>query len=456
MAFDLYLRNGTIVTEAGRFVGGIGVRDGKVAEVVLGDIELPALATLDTTGKIVLPGIIDAHTHFSEPGRDFEGYRTGSRAAAAGGVTTVLDMPLNDLPPTTTAETLAAKRAMVEGESVIDYAHWGGFIDNNLENLDELDAGGVVAFKAFMRHISDFPQVNDGLLYAGLQKIGGFGNLLGVHAENEPVISHLRERLIAQGRIDRAAWNESRPLEQEMDAIARAIFWAKAAGSNLYICHISAAEAVALVRQAAGAGVTVFAETCAHYLFFDMEDYFRVGPRLRASPPIRSREHVEALWECVLRGDIDVISSDHSPFPPERYEQGKDNVWEGGGGVTGIQSMLPAVITEGVHKRGMSWELVVKLMSSNPARIFGIYPQKGAILPGSDADFTVIDPDVEWTLKADDLHYRYKGSPYAGCNFKGRVSATLVRGKVVFENANIIAPAGYGQLVQRISRYRSQ
>lgn len=456
MLFDLYLRNGTIVTEAGCFVGGLAIKDGKLAQIVLGDVELPATSTIDATGKIVLPGIIDAHTHFSQPGRDFEGYRSGSRAAAAGGVTTVLDMPLNDLPPTTTAKALADKRAMVEGESVIDYGHWGGLVDNNLEHLDELNAGDVVAFKAFMRNIADFPRVDDGLLYDGLQKIRQFGNLLGVHAENEPAIAHLRDKLIAEGRIDRAAWNESRPLEQEMEAISRAIFWAKAAQSNLYICHISAAEAVALVKRAAHEALTVFAETCAHYLFFDMEDYFRVGPRLRAAPPIRSRDQVEALWECVLRGDIDVISSDHSPFPPDRYEQGKDNVWQGGGGVTGIQSMLPAVITEGVHKRGMSWEMVARLMSSNPARIFGIYPQKGAILPGSDADLTIVDPDVEWRLAAEDLEYRYKGSPYVDCNFKGQVSATVVRGKIVFDNGIIVAPAGHGQLVRRSSRYRSR
>lgn len=446
---DLYLRNGTVVTENGTFHGGVAACGGLICQLVHGNPDVEASETLDLNGKIVLPGIIDAHTHFSEPGREYEGYRTGSMAAAAGGVTTVLDMPLNDLPPTTDRVTLAEKRAMIEGQATVDYAHWGGLINNNLEHLEEQDAEGVIAFKAFMRTVADFPRVDDDLLYAGLQTIKELDNVLGVHAENEFVTAYLRDKLRAEGRTDRRAWNESRPPAQEMEAIQRAIFWAKATGGRLHICHISLAGAVALVKQAVHEGHKITGETCSHYLFFEDEDYFEIGPTLRAAPPIRSRPEVEALWGCVQRGDIDAITSDHSPFPPERYRLGIDNVWEGAGGVMGLQSMLPAVITEGVHRRGMTWELVVRLMSSNPARIFGIYPQKGALLPGSDADFTVIDPDREWVLKTEDLFYRYKQSPYVGRRFKGAVTHTVVRGTVVFADGRIVAEPGYGRLVRR-------
>jgi len=449
MKADLYLRNGRIVTESGTFHGGVAARDGKISHIVHGDVPFEATRTIDLAGKVLLPGIIDAHTHFSEPGRDFEGYRTGSMAAAAGGVTTVFDMPLNDLPPTTDRETITRKRAMAEGKSVIDYAFWGGLINNNLDKLEELNDEGVVAFKAFMRTVADFPRIDDDLMFAGLKKIAAFDNMLGVHAENEFVTSFLRDKLKAEGRLDRRAWNESRPPEQEVEAISRAIFWAKATGARLYICHISIAEAVDVVKRARQEGFRITGETCAHYLFFDVEDYVGVGPRLRAAPPIRSAQDAEALWAAVLRGDVDVISSDHSPFPPQRYEQGLNNVWEGGGGVMGLQSMLPAVITAGVHQRKMPWELVARLMSSNPARIFGVYPQKGALLPGSDADFTVIDADREWTLSEADLFYRYKMSPYVGRKFKGAVTQTVVRGKIVFSDGKIVAEPGHGRLVYR-------
>ena len=446
---DLYVRNATVVTEAGRFHGGVVASGGHISQLVIGTPDIPAERTVEAGGRIVLPGIIDAHTHFSEPGRDFEGYRTGSMAAAAGGVTTILDMPLNDLPPTTSRERLDRKREMIGGESIIDYGLWGGLIDNNLDDLEGLHAGGVIAFKAFMRTVADFPRVDDGLLYDGLLRIAKLDNVVGVHAENEYVTAHLRDRLQSQGRIDRRAWNESRPPEQEIEAIQRAIFWAETAGARLHVCHISVAEAVALVRAAAQRGARITGETCAHYLFFNMEDYLRVGPRLRAAPPLRSHAEAERLWQCVLQGQVDIISSDHSPFPPDRYEKGMENVWEGGGGVMGLQSMLPAVITEGVHKRGMSWELLARLMSSNPARVFGIYPRKGALMPGSDADLTIIDPEPEWTLREEDLLYRHRQSPYVGRKFKGIVSETIVRGQTVYRNGEILAKPGHGKVVQR-------
>lgn len=446
---DLYLRNGTIVTEFGRFHGGITVEDGKISSIVHGNPAIAAREVVDLAGRLILPGMIDAHAHFSEPGRDYEGYRTGSMAAAAGGITTVLDMPLNDLPPMATRQAFLAKRDMVKDQAIVDYAFWGGLIDNNLDSLDGLNALGVIAYKAFMRTAKDYPRVRDDLLYAGLRRMEAFGNIVGVHAENDDVVAWLQAQLVAQGRTDRAAWNESRPCEEELEAINRAIFWSRASGGGLHICHVSFAEAVDLVRRSAFDGVPVTCETCAHYLFFDMEDYLAVGPRLRAAPPIRARAQVEELWNRVLRGDVDVIASDHSPFPPERYREGEDNVWKGTGGVTGIQSLVVAMITEGVHRRGMKWELLVRLMSANPARIFGIYPQKGSILPGSDADFTIVDPDREWVLAADDLFYRFRESPYVGRRFKGAVERTIVRGRTVFHNGAIVAEPGHGRLVRR-------
>lgn len=452
---DLYIKNAKVVTENGVFDGGVAVDGGKIAQIVGKGQNIGAETTIDAGGKYLLPGIIDAHAHFSHPGREFEGYETGTKAAAAGGVTTAIDMPLNDLPPMATAEAHISKLGMVKDVAVVDYAFWGGLIENNLDHLEELNELGVAAFKAFMRTAKDYPKVNDDLLYAGLRKMPGFGNMVGVHAENDTVISQLEAHLKSIGRKDRAAWNDSHPCESELEAINRAIFWSKSSGGSLYICHISFAEGVDAVRQAALQGVDVHAETCAHYLFFDMDDYLRVGPRLRAAPPIRSRPQVEALWDRVLRGNVDVIASDHSPFPPDWYRAGEDDVWEGTGGVTGIQSILPAMITAGVHGRGLPWPLLVRMMSANPARIFGLYPRKGAILPGSDADFAIVDPESEWTLKEDDLFYRHKESPYVGQRFRGRVERTIVRGETVYQDGEIVGRPGHGRLIRRDTQARS-
>jgi allantoinase len=446
---DTYIKNARIVTESGVFDGGVAIKDGRISLIVDGDQAISADNVIDAAGHYVLPGIIDAHAHFSHPGREFEGYATGSRAAAAGGVTTVIDMPLNDLPPMATAAAHTAKRDMVKDLAVVDYAFWGGLIDDNLEHLDDLNDKGVAAFKAFMRTAKDYPKVNDDLLFAGLRKMSEFGNMVGVHAENDTVISHLEAHFKSIGRHDRAAWNDSHPCESELEAINRAIFWSKSTGGSLYICHISFAEGVDAVRQAVLQGVDVYAETCAHHLFFDMDDYLRVGPRLRAAPPIRPRPQVEELWNRVLRGNVDVIASDHSPFLPESYRAGENSPWEGTGGVAGIQSILPAMMTEGVHKRGMPWELLVRMMSANPARIFGLYPRKGALLPGSDADLVIVDPDKTWTLEEDDLFYRYKQSPYVGRSFQGSVERTIVRGETVYLKGEILGTPGHGQLVTR-------
>ncbi|MDR7224622.1 MULTISPECIES: allantoinase AllB [Aminobacter] len=448
---DLFIKNVRVITENGSFEGGVAVDKGVIAQITGANGHVDADETIDAEGLYLLPGIIDAHSHFSHPGREFEGFEAGTRASAAGGVTTAIDMPLADIPPMATAKAHAAKYEMVKDLCVADYAFWGGLIDDNLEHLDEQNELGVVAYKAFMRRSSSYPKVDDGQLFTGLQKTAKFGNIVGVHAENDTLIEHLEKRLKAEGRHDRMAWNDSHPIESELEAINRAILLAKAAASSLYIVHISWAGGVDTVREAAHRGQDVYAEVCAHHLCFDLDDYLRVGPRLRSAPPIRSRPEVEELWDRVLRGKVDVIASDHSPFLPDLYKAGENDVWQGTGGITGIQSILPAIITEGVHMRGLSWELLVKMMSSNPARIFGIYPRKGAIVPGADADFALVDPQKVWTLQTEDLFYRYKESPYVGKEFCGRVERTIVRGKTVFLEGKITADKGYGQLVRRES-----
>jgi allantoinase len=455
MTVDLYLKNGKVVTADAVIPGGVVVDQGKIVQVVAGDVNVEARQVQDAGGNYILPGIVDAHVHFNQPGRDhWEGYRTGSMAAAAGGVTTVLEMPLNATPPTTNLPMLELKRQVVRDETVVDYGQWGGLVNNNLSDLEGLNAEGVIGFKAFMSNSGvDFERIDDDLLFAGLTCIGRMGNLIGVHAENEYVASYLGKQMRDAGRTDRASWYESRPPEQELEAIQRACYWAKVTGGNLHVVHVTIPEGIRAIARAKHDGAHVSAETCPHYLFFDHKDFERIGPAAKCAPPLRSRENVEKMWECVFDGLVDTIGSDHSPCNWEEKEKGMDNIWKAWGGISGIQSMLPALLTEGVHNRGLSLPVLMKLLASNPARLFGIYPQKGAILPGSDADLVVVDLDKEWTLTADQLFYKNKHSAYVGYSFKGSVVQTIVRGQTVYQDGEIKAKPGYGKLVLRNQRY---
>ncbi len=455
MTVDLYLKNGKVVTEDAVIPGGVVVDQGKIAGIVTGDVAIDARQVVDAGGKTILPGVVDAHVHFNQPGRDhWEGYRTGSMAAAAGGVTTVLEMPLNATPPTTNLPMLELKRSVASGEAVVDYGQWGGLVDNNLSDLEDLNAEGVIGYKAFMSNSGvDFERIDDDLLYAGLTCMGRMGNVLGVHAENEYVAAYLGKQMRDAGRTDRASWYESRPPEQELEAIQRACYWAKVTGGNLHVVHISIPQGIRAVAEAKRDGTHVTAETCPHYLFFDHQDFERIGPSAKCAPPIRSRKDVEAMWDCVFEGLVDTIGSDHSPCTWEEKEKGMENIWKAWGGISGIQTMLPALLTEGVHNRGLTLPALMKMLSANPARVFGVYPQKGAMLPGSDADLVLVDLDKEWTLTADQLFSKNKHSAYVGYSFKGSVERTIVRGETVYQDGAIQVQPGFGKLVLRNQRY---
>ncbi len=455
MKADLYLKNGLVVTEEATFQGGVVIGQGKIVQLVSGDAAIAAEEVVDLQGKVVLPGLVDDHVHFNEPGREhWEGYRTGSMAAAAGGITTIMEMPLNATPPSIDKAKLLHKREAIQNEPVIDYAHWGGLVDNNLDALDGLHEEGVIAYKAFMSASGvDFERVNDDVLYAGLLRARESGNLVGVHAENEYVTALLGQQLRDAGRSDRAAWHESRPPSTELEAINRAIYWATVAQGNLHIVHVTIADGIRAAAQAKQAGAHVTVETCPHYLFFDQDDFIRIGPAAKCAPPIRSRTEVESLWECVLEGLVDTIASDHSPCLWADKAPGMENIWQAWGGISGVQSMLPVMLTEGVHKRGLPLPSLVRMMAANPARIFGLYPQKGTLLPGADADLTIVDLDKEWTLSVDDLFYKNKHSAYVGYSFKGAVERTIVRGATVYQDGQITASPGFGRLLRRKQPY---
>ena len=450
MHYDLCIVNALVVEEQGAWRGGLGVRDGKIAAHFAGQPDGTAGAVVDAGGLPVLPGLVDAHVHFNQPGRtDWEGFACGSMGAAAGGVTSLIDMPLNNYPAAVDGATLRGKQAAVAGHSVVDYCFWGGLVTDNVALLAEQDHAGAVAYKAFMSNsgIDDFPAVTDGVLFEGLRHAAHAGKLVGVHAESEALTAHLTAQIRATGRADRRAWLESRPPFTELEAIERALLLARAAAARLHIVHVSIAEGVDRIDAARQAGQAVTCETCPHYLTLDEDDFIAIGPTAKCAPPLRSRANVEALWERVLAGRVNLIASDHSPCPTADKQRGEQDIWAAWGGITGVQTMLPLLLHEGVYRRGMSLSLLTRLTAANPARVFGLYPRKGTLGIGADADLAIVDPDAEWTIRAGELFAQHKHTPYDGRQVRGRVQTTIVRGRVVYDAGQVIAPLGYGQLI---------
>jgi allantoinase len=444
----LLVVGGSLVDEERVRRADLLVQDGRVAAVLEPGHAAPmADTTLDATGLHVLPGLVDAHVHFNEPGRtDWEGFQTGCAAAAAGGVTTVVDMPLNCDPPTLDRPSLLSKQVAVAEHAIVDYALWGGVVPDSLEDLRDLRDGGVVGVKAFLcdSGLPDYPPLDDQALLEVMRRTTQLGLLLALHAEDAELTGRLASQTRASGGAGPLDWARSRPPESEVQAVRQALEAAGATGARLHFVHISTGAAAELVAEARANGLDVSLETCPHYLALDERDFARLGATAKCAPPLRRREVVESLWRALLAGEIDWVASDHSPCPPVR-KQG--DIWQAWGGISGVQTLLPALLDEAVHRRGLSLPRFVALTAANPARRFGLYPRKGALQPGSDADLTLVELDGEWILGQADLHTRWPSSPFVGRTFRGRVVATLVRGSTVYRQGEVLARPGFGRLL---------
>jgi allantoinase len=431
LSFDLVINNGLVVRMNGSSRTNIGITNG-VIEAISNET-LTGRELIDATGLVIMPGAVDLHVHFSEPGRThWEGWWHGSRAAAAGGVTTVIEMPLNAIPATITLEALHLKLEAAKNQSFVDFSLWGGLVDNNLEHLSALATSGVIGFKAFMVDIKDesFQFVPENVLRAGMREIAAQGHFLAVHAEDSAMAWANTAALQNAGRTDRRAWLEARSPEVELAAIRTALRLARETNCPLHIVHTSVPEGVDEIAQARAEGQVVTVETCAHYLTFTDEDFERLGPIAKCAPPLRDRTRLEGLWQQILDGSIDCITSDHSPCPTEDKARGDDDIWQAWGGITGIQSLVSSVLTEG-RKRGLSLERATELLATNPAKLAGLWPRKGEIQVGSDADLILVNLEHNWTLEPEMLYSRHQHSPYVGLEFSVSIEQVLIRGQTV-------------------------
>ena len=404
---------------------------------------------LDAGELLVLPGLVDTHVHINEPGRtEWEGFETATRAAAAGGVTTLLDMPLNSIPATTTGTALAEKVAAARGKTWVDVGFIGGVVPGNADALGRLARGGVLALKCFLvpSGVSEFPHVTAPDLREALPVIAKLDLPLMVHAEMPVVIEAATLEAAASDPTMYATYLASRPAAAEHEAIALVMELAGAAQARVHIVHVSSPESARLVADGRSRGVRVTAETCPHYLFFDAAEVANGATEFKCAPPIRTRHDREGLWEALRSGAIDMVVSDHSPCPPGMKRRDVGDFFIAWGGIASIQLGAAAIWTASAE-RGIPIEALAQWMCDAPARLVGLDGRKGRIAPGCDADLVVFDPDADVTVRADMLLHRHSISPYVGRRLRGTVEATYVRGVLAFDRPSGPSDTPPGRLI---------
>lgn len=420
------------------------IEEGRIVEIAAYDVRQTGVTEIDVAPQLaVLPGLVDTHVHINDPGRaHWEGFETATRAAAAGGVTTVVDMPLNSIPPTTTVEGLEAKRAAAAGRCFVDVAFWGGVVPGNSAELEPLARAGVRGFKCFMAPsgVEEFPHVTEADLREAMPVLRRLDLPLLAHAESP-------ERLLTPVGDPRQheTWRRSRPPEAEQAAIQLLVRLAREYGTRVHVVHLASAEAVAVVKQARAEGIRITGETCPHYLTFAAEDVPDGATEFKCAPPIRERRQQEMLWEALGEGDIDLVVTDHSPAPPSTKCVETGDFIRAWGGIASLQFGLLATMT-GAENNGIGIDAVAHWMSSAPASLAGLAPIKGRLAPGADADLVVFDPHDATRVDPERLHHRHPLTPYAGMLLQGAVRMTLLRGEVVFQDG-VVLPQPRGKMI---------
>jgi allantoinase len=428
----LFVCSGRVLTPEGLRRAGLHIEDGRIVGILDSSGAPSGAMVIDAHDSVVMPGIVDTHVHVNEPGRtDWEGFVTATRAAAAGGVTTILDMPLNSIPATTTLDALEAKIAAASDKCLVNVGFIGGVVPGNAGELRSLHEAGVRAFKCFLTPsgVDEFPSVDERDLRAALPVLASLGTPLMVHAE---LPAFLASATPADPRRY-AAWLASRPDVAEVAAVELVTRLAEEFGATVHIVHLSSARSLPLLRAARARGVRVSAETCPHYLTFAADEIADGATQLKCAPPIRNAENREALWLALVDGDVGMVVSDHSPAPPDLKCVSSGDFFAAWGGIASLQFGLPAV-WEGARARGVSVAQVARWMCEEPARLAGLSHRKGCLAPGYDADIVIWNPEAMVHVSEKSIQHRHKLTPYLGRTLHGSVEATFVGGRAVFSD----------------------
>jgi allantoinase len=445
------LRSTRVLTPDGLVPATVLVDEERIAAIGAWDHTLPGAELYDFGDLVLFPGLVDTHVHINEPGRtEWEGFATATQAAAAGGVTTLVDMPLNCVPETVDVPALEAKRDAAQGKAWVDWAAWGGVVRGNADSIEPLARAGVAGFKCFLIHsgIDGFAWVNEADLRLALEKLRGTGLPLLAHAEVAGPVDSATFGLNVSGANWRGYFTYllSRPEMAEFNAIALLIRLAEEFHAPIHIVHLSCARSIRLLADARQRGVPITVETCPHYLWFAAEEIPDGATEYKCAPPIRTANNREALWKALNNGVIDFIATDHSPCPPamKRRDEGRwDLAW---GGIASLGLALPLLWTA-MQQRNLPVARIGAWMAAAPARLAGLAGRKGTLAAGADADLVVFDPDAMWIVTPADLNFRHKLSPYLGASLRGRVRQTWLRGAPIYRDGKFIAgPRGREQV----------
>jgi dihydroorotase len=448
---DLLIRGGKLVSPDSIIDACVAIKDGKIVAIGEESAMPQAHETLDAAGMHVLPGAIDVHVHFRDPGYPHkEDFESGTAAAAFGGVTTVFDMP-NTIPPTGTAEILAAKHRMAAEKAHVDFGLYGLLGEDTIEHVPALVEGGVIGFKLYMGNtFGKIPSPSTGAMLECFEVVAPTGKRISLHAETNSIMERRETRLRNAGRTDALAHIASRPAVVAVEAVSRAAILAEWTGARIHILHISSAEELRPLREAKARGVDITGETCPHYLMLSADDYAKFSGVIRVNPPVREARNQEPLWHALKDGTIDLIATDHAPHSPE--EKTRNDIWTVDCGFPGVETQMPLMLTEANAGRYGICDYV-RWSAAAPARIFGLYPHKGVIQPGSDADIAVLDLRKEWTIDDAKLQSRSKITPWHGKRVKGLPVHTLVRGRFVMRDRTLVGETrGWGRSVHTIQQ----